>query len=209
MKIVLFELEGCIFDIDDFWMELHKVYGTMREGKILTDRYKNTNHARLVDLVVNGLWKKKNALYLYYLVDNLKYVEGIKENFSRIKEAGVKTAIITESVAELAKRARDDLDVDYIVFNTISVIDNRLSGEYIWTVSPDNKLEHLSEICSKEGIALSDVIFVGRKNSDLKIANSCGFCIAFRSVDNELKNACSSVIESDFNLVVEEIKKHL
>lgn len=209
MKLVLFELEGCIFDIDDFWMELHKVYSTMREGKILTQRYQKTNNARLVDLVINGLWKKKNALYLYHLIDSIKYVDGIKENFAKIKEAGFKTAVISDAPSELALRAKKELDVDFMVNNVIGIDNGRLSGEYIWTVSPDNKLEHLSIICSKEGIRLSDVIFVGRKNSDLKLANSVGFSIAFRCSDTELKAACSKSVDSDFNLVLEEIKKHL
>lgn len=208
MKIVLFELEGCIFDIDDFWMEMHKIYGTMREGKILTQRYQKTNNARLVDLVINGLWKKKNAMYLYHLIEGINYVEAVKENFSKIKEAGFKTAIITDAPSELASKAKKALEIDFMINNVIGIENQRLSGEYIWTVSPDNKLEHLGEICSQEGISLSDVIFVGRKNSDIKLANSTGFSIAFRCLDEEMKNSCSKVIESNFLDVIEEIKKH-
>mgnify|MGYP001608676915 CR=1 FL=1 len=209
MKLVLFELEGCIFDVEDFWMELHKVYGTMREGRILTQRYQKTNNARLVDLVINGLWKKKNAMYLYHLIDQIKYVDLVKENFPKIKEAGFKTAIITDAPSELAQKAKKELEVDFVLNNIIRINNGRLSGEYVWTVSPDNKLEHLSEICLKEGISLSDVIFVGKKNSDIKLANSAGFSIAFRCSDQELKSACSKVIDSGFLDLVEEIKKYL
>jgi phosphoserine phosphatase len=41
-KLVCFDMDGVIFDIN-IWMELHKVWGTLEEGKVLTKKYLKTD----------------------------------------------------------------------------------------------------------------------------------------------------------------------
>jgi phosphoserine phosphatase len=60
-KLIVFDMDGVIFDHRNFWMELHEKLGTYEEGLELTRKYVKTNYAKLVEEVVNRLWKGKKA----------------------------------------------------------------------------------------------------------------------------------------------------
>ena len=36
-KLIIFDLDGTIFEPIDFWRELHEVYGTAKENKVLVE----------------------------------------------------------------------------------------------------------------------------------------------------------------------------
>ena len=64
-------MDGVLFKEVNFWMELHKVFGTLTEWKILTSKYLNSNYEKLVHEVVVKLWKGKNAKLYFDLVNSL------------------------------------------------------------------------------------------------------------------------------------------
>ncbi|MBI4450914.1 hypothetical protein HY642_02985 [Candidatus Woesearchaeota archaeon] len=38
-KLVVFDMDGVLFQHHNFWIELHKALGTWEEGKLLTQKY--------------------------------------------------------------------------------------------------------------------------------------------------------------------------
>ncbi|MEA3378972.1 MAG: hypothetical protein U9Q69_05050 [Nanoarchaeota archaeon] len=59
-KLVCFDMDGVIFKDVNFWMKLHKKFGTLNEGIELTKKYLHTDYDRLVEEVVVRLWKGKD-----------------------------------------------------------------------------------------------------------------------------------------------------
>ncbi len=117
MKLIIFDMDGVIFEHLNFWLELHKAYGTYEEGAELTEKYVKTNYQKLVDEVVGRLWKGKPAKTYFELVKKIKYSLDVKETLSRLKELDYKTAIISSGPKELAERAKKELGIDYIYTN--------------------------------------------------------------------------------------------
>src|SRR3989344_1617015 len=105
-KLICFDMDGVIFRDVNFWLELHKVFGTLEQGKILTQKYLHTNYDKLVEEVVVKLWKGKNAKPYYNLVNQLEYLPGVKRVFKEIKKKGILTAIISASSIDVARRAQ-------------------------------------------------------------------------------------------------------
>ena len=65
-------------------MELHKKLGTFEEGKKLTEKYLHSDYAKLVEEVVNKLWKGKPASAYFELINSLEYNLGVKALFEYI-----------------------------------------------------------------------------------------------------------------------------
>ncbi|MBI2664995.1 HAD-IB family phosphatase [Candidatus Woesearchaeota archaeon] len=134
LKLICFDLDGVIFEPSDFWVELHRVFGTSKENEILAPKYLRNNFPKLVEEVLK-LWKGKDAQPYFQLVKKIKYHPGVKKVFSEIKRLGYTTAIISGSSIELARRAQQDLGIDHIYANDL-VIKNGKVEDIISLVGP-------------------------------------------------------------------------
>lgn len=54
-KLICFDMDGVIFEGVNFWLELHKKFGTFEEGKILTEKYLYSDYNKLVEEVVEDM----------------------------------------------------------------------------------------------------------------------------------------------------------
>ena len=81
-------MDGVIFKDINFWLELHKKFGTLEQGKALTKRYLHTNYDKLVEEVVHKLWKGKDATPYFALVNELEYLSGVKEIIQFVQNVG-------------------------------------------------------------------------------------------------------------------------
>ena len=122
-KLIIFDMDGVIFERINFWMQLHKVYGTYEEGKELTKKYVKTDYAKLVEEVVGRLWKGKPEKLFLDLVKSVNYTKGSKETFKELKKRGYIAVIISSGPKQLAERAKKEIGVDYIYTNEL-IFDN-------------------------------------------------------------------------------------
>ena len=72
MKLIAFDMDGVLFKVHNFWMELHKAFGTYKQGRKLTDKYLLTDYDKLVKEVVESLWKGKDATAYFKLIKSVK-----------------------------------------------------------------------------------------------------------------------------------------
>ena len=67
-KLISLDMDGVVFKDTNFWLELHKVLGTLEEGTKLTKKYLKTDYEKLKNEVIGRLWKGKDATEYYKLV---------------------------------------------------------------------------------------------------------------------------------------------
>lgn len=206
MKLVCFDMDGVIFRHCNFWLELHKAFGTFEEGKKLTDQYLTTDYGKLVEEVVARLWKGRKADPYYQLVKKMKYNPGVRETFVGLKKAHMKTIIISSGPYDLALRAQKELGVDDIFTNELVIRNNIITGEFDWPIGFGHKQPILVHYAHENGIMLDDIAVVGDEENDVEIAKIAGIAIAFNSTSDKLKKFCDVVINSN-NL--KEILRHL
>lgn len=197
-NLIVFDMDGMIFKHINFWMELHKAYGTSDEGNELTKKYLKTDYKRLVEEVVGRLWKDKPSDVYFDLIKKIKYLPGVKETISELKKKGYKIAIISSGPSDLAERAKKELGIDYIYTNKLLIRDGKVAGsknlEY-WEVKNDNKQEILRKLCIEHNLLLKDVIVVVHGENDITMAKSAGFAIAFNPETRELEKYCTKIIK--------------
>lgn len=198
-KLICFDMDGVIFNVMSFWMELHKRFGTYKQGKALTDTYLHIDYGRLVEEVVVKLWKGKDAAAYYDLVDSLEYLPGVKQTFEYIHTKGYITAIISSSSIDAARRVQKDFGVDHIFANQLMIKDGKVSGEFLWPIGAgkEKKVEIIQDLCSDLGISVKETIYVGNDDTDIEAFKEVGLSIAFNSGSEELKKVATHVVDSN------------
>ncbi|MEA2067216.1 MAG: hypothetical protein U9O65_09030, partial [Thermotogota bacterium] len=124
-KLICFDLDGVIFKPHNFWIELHRVFETLEEGKKLTEKHLHNDYGKLVEEVVVKLWKGRDAGPYYKLIDSLEYNKSVKEVFDFVKKKGLITAIVSSSSIDVVKRVKRDFHVDYIFANKLVIKDGK------------------------------------------------------------------------------------
>ncbi len=189
-------------------MELHKRFGTLKQGIKLTEKYLHNNYEKLVEEVVVKLWKGKSAKPYYGLVNSLEYLPGVSTVFQYVKKQDWISAIISASSIDVARRVQHDYGIDHIFANELVIKDGKVSGEFIWPigVGKHKRAEIIRHLCKDLGIKTKEVIYIGDSDTDIEAFQEVGLSIAFNSQSEQLKKAASYVVESN-NLA--NILKHL
>jgi len=193
-KLIVFDMDGMIFEHFNFWLELHKAYRTYEEGLELTKKYVKTNYKKLVEEVIGRLWKDKPASIYFDLIKKVKYMPGVKETISELKNKGYKIAIISSGPSDLADRAKKELGIDYAYTNKLLIEGNKIVGSTemkYWPIRDKNKAVILRKLCGQHNLFLKDVIVVCHDYNDTKMAKSAGLAISFNSESEELDKYCN------------------
>ncbi len=195
IKLIAFDMDGVIFKHSNFWMELHKEFGTYEKGKKLTDKLKKNNYEKLVKEVVHKLWKGKSSNFYFKLIEEAEYMLGVKETFSKLKKRKIKTAIISSGPKELALRAKNDLGIDFIFTNELIIKNNKIV-DFKWPIADgeNEKVKVLKNLCKKLKINLKDVAYVGDHYNDIGAFKIVGLSIAF-NCDEEIRKYAKIVID--------------
>ena len=191
-------MDGVIFKDINFWIELHKKFGTLEQGKILTEKYLHTDYDKLVEEVVVKLWKGKEAKPYFDLVNSIEYLKGVKEVFEYTKKEGLITSIISASSIDVARRVQKDFGIDHIYANELIIRDNRVAGEFVWPIGAgkEKKAEIIKNLCKELGISTKECIYIGDSDTDIEAFKEVGLSIAFNSESEELKKVATKVIDS-------------
>ena len=197
-KLVCLDMDGVIFKDINFWMELHKKFGTLEQGIYLTKKYLHTDYDWLVEEVVVKLWKGKDAKPYYDLVNSIEYLPGVKATFDHLKTRGYMTAIISASSIDVARRVQRDYGVDHIFANELVIRDGKIAGEFIWPIGAgkEKKAQIIQDLCSNLGISPKEVIYVGDSDTDIEAFKEVGISIAFNSSSDELKKVSKYTVNT-------------
>ncbi len=205
-SLICFDMDGVIFSHSNTWKKIHELFGTLDKGARLEKKYLKTDYPRLVDEVVNKLWKGRYAKPYYEMIKKLEYNPSAKELFKYLKKKGIKTAIISSGPVDLVRRAQKELGIDYAVGNELVIKDNVVTGEFKAAHDWHGKGATLKDLCKKEGIDLKDVVVVGDDSNDVSMMKIAGLSISFNSISEELDKIADITIKGND---LREILKHV
>ncbi|GHT92343.1 hypothetical protein FACS1894140_4220 [Spirochaetia bacterium] len=152
---------------------------TKQNGEVNKKQYLNTNDKlRKIKLVASDCDGVLTDGGLYYgeqgdIVKKFNVLDGV--GFIKLKEHGIKTAIITgETNPLLAKRA-EKLKVDYLIMGSL------------------DKLTVLKELCQKNDISIDEAAYIGDDIFDKDAIEKCGWGCAPSSATEMVKMAADYV----------------
>lgn len=196
--MIIFDLDGVIFKHTNFWMELHKKFNTLEQGRVLTEKYLHTDYNKLVEEVVYRLWKGKDAAPYYKLVNSIPYINGVKETFERIDE---ETAIISASTLDLAKRAQKDLRINYLYANELVIENNKIAGFKANVGAGEKKAEIIREL----RLISPNIIYIGDSDNDIEAFKEADIAIGFNPTEKLREFATYCVYSDNLSDVLKNI----
>lgn len=192
LKLVLFDMDGVIFEGKNFWLELHQQLGTEKQAWQLWQGLAARDYARLSELTARKLWQGRSAQPFWALIDQRKPVPGIKDVFDFLHRQGVATAIVSSGPYQLAERAQTLFPIAAIRANRLGIgSDGLFSGTVDVQVDDGAKDIAARDLQAKFGASPETTAMIGDTDSDRALASLASLSIAYDAGDTDFAKACS------------------
>jgi phosphoserine phosphatase len=195
IKAVIFDMDGVIFEGENFWIDMHKAYGTLKPGLSLAKKYLQADYEYMANIVAGQLWKGKRSNAYEELVKNRIYQPGTKEVFSYLRQKGIRSAIISTGAYDLALRAQRELGIDEIRANKLEIKKGVFTGKVDIQVSEGQKAKAGLELIAIFKTLLQYTAFIGDSDSDIDLARVVSLPIAYNSKSKELNSIARYTLE--------------
>ncbi len=195
MKMVVFDLDGVLVDIDSSWKMIHKAFGVDNEVNFQKHLKKEIDFEEFMRSDIR-LWNKPKIDKIKKILNRAPLMSGAIETVKELKKAGYKIAIISSGISILAERVKEELGIDYAYSNKLLVgSDGRLTGEGVEEVSLLKKNIVLKKMSETEGIDSKQCVTIGDSKYDIPLFINSGLSIAFNPKDDLVREAADLVIE--------------
>jgi HAD superfamily phosphoserine phosphatase-like hydrolase len=194
LQLVIFDMDGVVFEGRNFWLDLHRAMGTEKEAWHLWQTLGASDYKRLCTLTVQDLWRGRGAEAFFDLIASRRYVDGIFDVVAWLREHGIRTAIVSTGAHQLAERAQRDLQFDAVRANRVLIHDNGFAGEVEVMVDENHKDMVAREIMTSLQVDAARTAMIGDSRSDISMAASVGLPIAYNPETPELAAAVRHVL---------------
>jgi phosphoserine phosphatase len=150
VKLVLFDMDGVIFDGKNFWLEFHAAMGTEKQAWQLWKGLGESAYRKLSHLTANSLWRGKSSETFLKMIWARKPVPGVDRVFAYLHDNNIRSAIVSSGPYHLAERARELFDVTEIRANKLYIDpDGKFTGEVDVQVDNNHKDIPAKELMTK------------------------------------------------------------
>jgi HAD superfamily phosphoserine phosphatase-like hydrolase len=209
-KIAIFDLEGPLVEIGRYrknikiggmWRLIFEKMSMLDEYARLRKKYvkkgEDPNYMQWTresceSLKKNGLTKKE----FLRIVESQPLREGAKETISALKAQGFKTAIVTGCFSDLARKAQENLGIDFVVSHCNLKFDEKgkLENWNLLECDFEGKANYIKQIAQGFGFATSQCVYVGNGFNDVPAFQTVGHAIVFNPHEKNLKSTADDWI---------------
>lgn len=190
-KLIIFDMDGVIFEGKNFWLELHKLMGTEKQAWQLWNGLGKKDFQELSNITAMKLWRNKSSSTFKKLINERKPAEGIDAVFAYLHANNIKSAIVSSGPYQLAERAVELFGIDVIRANKLEIGKNEyFTGNVDVQVDENNKDIPAMEIMKKLGAIPDTTAMIGDSISDSMIAKVVSLPVAYDTLDEDLLSKC-------------------
>jgi phosphoserine phosphatase len=114
--------------------------------------------------------------------ERLRVSMGGEALLETVREAGLKTLLVSGGFTFFTERLKARLGLDYTHANVLEVVGGGLSGRVVGgIVDADEKMRTVQRVCAQMGVDTSRAIVMGDGANDLKMMGVAGLSVAFRA----------------------------
>jgi phosphoserine phosphatase len=204
IRLVVFDLDGTITQVESTWQYIHERLGTWQKGKLSAEKYWSgkISYAKWAELD-SSMWRGTGIQEIRSIVDEIPYANGARETMMRLRERRKLLGIVSAGVSLLSDRVKEDLGMDFAIANDLEVFEGRMTGRVAVNVSLNEKAFVIKRVAEQLGVSLRECVVVGDNSFDLP--RNVGLRIAFNSRDNT-SIACDVLVGgTDMRAILEHI----
>jgi phosphoserine phosphatase len=203
IRMVVFDLDGVLVDVDSSWQVVHRAFGADNEENYRRYMLGEIDFKEFMRSDIR-LWGRAHISQIERILDGVPLMKGAEETVDRLKEYGYKTAIISSGISILADRVRASLGIDHAFANKLLTDENgRLTGEGKEEVELSSKVFVLRRLASMERMKPTQCAVVGDGIFDIPMFEEAGFSVAFNAQDERAVRAADIAInEKDLRKVL-------
>lgn len=195
MKMVVFDLDGVLVNIDSSWQEIHAAFGVDNEENFQKHIHGQIDFKEFMRSDIR-LWNGTHISRIMDVLDRVPLMRGALETIVALKEAGYKTAIISNGISVLADRISGELEIDYCFSNRLLTDSSgRLTGEGEEVVGLFNKDRALRDLALTVGTSVDQCVVIGDSIFDIPLFRGAGLSIAFNAKDESVREAADLAVD--------------
>jgi len=196
LKMVVFDLDGVLVDIDSSWQFIHRAFGTDNEWNFQRHLRGEINFKEFMRSDIS-MWDKPKIECIKSILDQAPIMASASNMIDELKKDGYKTAIISSGISLLANRIKKTLNLDYSYANILLADkDGRLTGEGEEVVGLLSKGAMLSKLAGETGISTRQCAVFGDSRFDVPLFKEAGLSIAFNAKDEAVAKAADLVLDN-------------
>ncbi len=198
VQLVAFDMEGCLTDDPTVWEIMHRRQGTWEShGQPYWDRYRvgELDYDTFARMDV-AAWAGAPAEALDGAARAVALMPGCRELMDGLGSAGVRVAVISNGLVEVAGRFREEFGIEHIFANRVVTRDGRLTGEIEIRVPYGEKGAVLRRLAHAMGLRPAEVAAVGDSVSDIAMFEQSRVGIAFRPSDAAVSAAATHTVRT-------------
>lgn len=195
LRMIVFDMDGVLVDVKSSWQFVHAAFGVDNGENVKQYVEGRMTYEELMKRDI-ALWGRVHIDKIRSILSNVQLMPGAAEAFAILKEACLKTALISAGVSVLAERLNAVLELDHVYANRL-LTDRQglLTGEGEGTVGLLNKLCVLKKLAALERVSLQECIVVGDSLYDVPMFREAGLSIAFNADDHSVEEAADFVVK--------------
>ncbi len=198
-RFVAFDLDGVLVDTVSSWVWVHDHFNVNNDHSLHAYFKGEIDYEEFMRRDI-ALWlTKKEKIKLRDIQEILTtapLIHGAEKLLTKLKEHGVKTAIISCGIDILANHIAQELGIDFVVANGLEVDEESfLTGEGILRIELADKGKPLKKLLEENGVESESCAAIGNSYSDVRMFEVSGFGIAFNPSDEFIKQKADVVIK--------------
>ncbi len=207
-KAVAFDVDGTISSHISSWQLIHESLGIWSgnaeayQEKFLAGEISYREFCELDAARWKGIKEEKvRKLFL-----EASYTPNSRECLRELKRLGFKIAAVSTGLQYIPEIIAEEFSFDAVACNRLLAENGRLTGEVRIDVSHAGKGDALRKILAESDLKAEETIGVGDSEGDIRLAEECGYFIAFNSSSKLLDDAADyKCLSGDFREVMDAI----
>ncbi|MAR79722.1 MAG: phosphoserine phosphatase SerB [Rhodospirillaceae bacterium] len=128
---------------------------------------------------------------------------GAETLIKTMRENQCKTALVTGGFSFFAKPIGDMLGFDYVISNTLEIVDECLTGKLLRPIiDGEAKKNSLIKIAEKNNIGINQTIAVGDGENDIQMIETAGVGVGFKAKSGLQKKTTTNIINGDLTSIL-------
>lgn len=199
-RLVVFDMDGTLVDVESSWAEVHRHFGERNDDGLRRFNAGEIDDHEFVRSDVRIWHRHRPDLTLDDLAAILAEVPlmpGARPLVRGLREAGLRTAIVSGGIDLLADRIGAELGTDRVLANGFHTdARGRITGEGIIRVPIYGKEGVLERLQAELGVPPEETASVGNSEIDVGLFRRSRIGIAYRPEDPIVRQGATHVIES-------------